>query len=79
MNRTDLFNKFVALLNKMNNWYRNSDLDITDIEFNGLENWLKSIIYVLEKEPVDFDARKLNAFEQTYNNAEKEIYSKLTR
>ncbi|MBQ2174105.1 MAG: hypothetical protein II453_03185 [Alphaproteobacteria bacterium] len=77
MNRTELYQKFVALLNKMTNWYRNSDLDITDIEFDGLENWLKSIIYVLEKEPVDFDNKKLKSFENTYNNAEKEIYSKL--
>lgn len=77
MKRQDLHEKFSKLLVRLENRYCNSDLDITDTEYGRLRAWLESIAYVLKSEPVDFTDAKLAAFERTYNEAEREVFSRL--
>lgn len=76
MTRKELYEKFLKLSAKYENLFNNSDLDITQEEFDGTSNWIKNIAYVLGFEPVNFTEKNLKTFENTYNEAEKIVYSR---
>lgn len=76
MTRNELYDKFLKLTVKLDNLYQNSDLDITQEEYDEISNWLKNISWVLGFEPSDFSEENLKTFERTYDEAVNKIYSK---
>ena len=76
MTRNELYDKFLKLTVNLDNLYQNSDLDITQEEYDEISNWLKNISWVLGFEPRDFSEENLKTFERTYDEAVNKIYSK---
>lgn len=76
MTREELYDKFLKLSVRLDNLYNDSELDITEKEYNQLSNWIKNIAYVLGFEPEKFSDKKLSTFSLTYIQAEKEVYSR---
>lgn len=76
MTREELYDKFLKLSVRLDNLYNDSELDITEKEYNQLSNWIKNIAYVLGFEPENLSDKKLSTFSLTYIQAEKEVYSR---
>ena len=76
MTQNELYDKFLKLSVKLENMYRDSELDITDMEYNKIKNWILNISYVLGLTCQRFSDKKLKSFENAYDEAEKMIYSK---
>lgn len=76
MTQNELYDKFLKLSVRLDNMYRDSDLDITDVEYDKIKNWILNLAYVLGLGCQKFNEKKLKAFENAYDEAEKMIYSK---
>lgn len=76
MTQNELYDKFLKLSVKLDNMYRDSDLDITEAEYDKIKNWILNLTYVLGLSCQKFSDRKLKAFVNAYDEAEKMIYSK---
>lgn len=76
MTREELYEKFLKLSVKLDNLYNDSELDITDKQYNQLSNWIKNIAYVLGFEPSKFTDKQLQTYMLTYRQAETEVYSR---
>ena len=76
MTQNELYDKFLKLSVKLDNMYRDSELDITDAEYDKIKNWILNIAYVLGLACQNFNEKKLKSFENAYDEAEKIIYSK---
>ena len=73
MTQNELYDKFLKLSVKLDNMYRDSELDITDAEYDKIKNWILNIAYVLG---FGKQYKNLKPFENAYDEAEKMIYSK---
>lgn len=74
--RKTLADKYLKLSNHLTNFYNDSELDITDEQYNRLSNWIKYTEKYIRSAAIFFSEFALKGYENDYDIIEKDIYSK---